>query len=72
MNISVACNMLDFVKCLKIRRTSWKKDSRFIMLTPIDIRVCYGDSNEPYRLTVDDLRATDWINHKELINEEKS
>ena len=58
--------MLDVVNSLKIRRTSWEKVDKFIILTKDDIQACYyGRVNVPYRLSIDDLRANDWITHKE-------
>lgn len=73
MNITVACNILDFVESLKIRRTSWEKDATFILLTKDDIQACDNNNvNIPYRLTIDDLRANDWITHKEVIDVSKS
>lgn len=73
MNLTIASNMLEFVECLKIRRTSWEKNSKFILLTHTDIQACLeGCDNEPYSLTIDDLRANDWITHKEITDETKS
>lgn len=73
MNITVASNMLDFVDSIKIIRTSWEKDSKFILLTQNDIQVCDCDNLSvlPYRLTIDDLRANDWITHKEVTDVSK-